>query len=310
MGRPLTLILMGATFCGGLLGGLPALAQDVADDEPDQRPNIAPAPIRPAHGLHFSDRQIDRWLFGLDGDVDSARLLSESRLKSRIGYIDQLCILTPDQRKKLELAGRGDIKRFFDQVAERKKAFYHEKSRDEVLQSVELARLLGQAYRSGIFSDASMFAKVLGAILDPAQLIRYRRDGNGSRLTRYQARLEWVALTLQKGLSLSDGQRIRLLCILLEETRPPRRFGPIDYYGIMVQASRIPEGRLKPIFSVREWDGFQKEIDEARRREGELRESGYLPEEDDQPDRETARQIRTGLIRGLRTTHPQQRITD
>ena len=111
-------------------------------------------------------------------------------------------------------------------------------------------------------------------------------------------------MTLQKGLSLSDGQRIRILCVLLEETRPPRRFGPIDYYGIMYQASRIPESRLRPIFSDREWDAFRREIDEARRREGELRESGYLPEEDDQPDRETARQIRTDLIRGPQTTHP------
>ena len=111
-------------------------------------------------------------------------------------------------------------------------------------------------------------------------------------------------MTLQKGLSLSDGQRIRVLCILLEETLPPRRFGPIDYYGIMYQAARIPESRLRPIFSDREWEAFRREIDEARRREGELRESGYLPEEVDQPDRETARQLRTDLIRGPQTTHP------
>ena len=175
MGRRFAaMILLAASLCGSLVLALPVQAQDDAEDEPDPKPLIVPAPIRPNPGLQFSDRQIDRWLFGLDGDADSARLLSELRLKSRIDYIDRLCSLTPDQRRKLELAGRGDIKRFFDQVAERKKEFRpKEKSRDAVLESVERMRLLGQSYRSGIFGDPSMFAKVLGAILKSgANLIR------------------------------------------------------------------------------------------------------------------------------------------
>ena len=213
MGSRFAPILLAAALCGSFVGCSPLLAQDDGDDEPDPRPKIAPAPIRPVPDLQFSERQIDRWLFGLDGNVDSARLLSVSRLKSRIGYIDRLCILTPDQRKKLELAGRGDIKRFFDEVAERKKAFHlKDKSRDEVMQSVEQANHLGRSYRSGLFGGRSLFEKVLQAILDPAQglLYRrdlYRRDRTTVPLDRFQARLEWVALTLQKGLSLSDGQR-------------------------------------------------------------------------------------------------------
>ena len=112
---------------------------------------------------------------------------------------------------------------------------------------------MGGDYRSTLFDDQSMFGKVLGMTLDPEQADRYRRNRDDARLSRHQSRVEWVALTLQKNLSLSDGQRVRLLSVLLEETRPPQRFGPSDYYGIMYQASRIPETRLRPIFAEAEW---------------------------------------------------------
>ena len=122
MGRRFAPILLAATLCGSLVGCSPVLAQDDADDEPDQsRKSPLPRSGR-TRPFHFSERQIDRWIFGLDGDVDSARLLSESRLKSTDRLHRSTPPLTPDQRKKLELAGRGDIKRFFDQVTEKKKA--------------------------------------------------------------------------------------------------------------------------------------------------------------------------------------------
>ena len=162
MGRRFAPILLAATICGSLVVGLPVLAQDDADDEPDQRPKIAPARSSGPR-LRFSDRQIDRWLFGLDGDVDSARLLSESRLKSRIDYIDRLCSLTPDQRKKLELAGRGDIKRFFDQVAERKKEFHP--GRKAAMRSCSPwseVNVLGKSYRSGLFGGWSCCKRCSG----------------------------------------------------------------------------------------------------------------------------------------------------
>ena len=50
------------------------------------------------------------------GDPDGARRRLESRLKSRIEQIDRVCKLTPEQRNKLNVAGRGDIKRAFARI--------------------------------------------------------------------------------------------------------------------------------------------------------------------------------------------------
>ena len=52
------------------------------------------------------------------GDPERARRRLESRLKSRIEQIDRACKLTQDQRSKLNVAGRGDIKRAFARAEE------------------------------------------------------------------------------------------------------------------------------------------------------------------------------------------------
>ncbi|MGP0065428.1 MAG: hypothetical protein ACLQGP_17720 [Isosphaeraceae bacterium] len=262
--------MLAAMISGDLCPDRSARAQGKTDDEE------APAPA-----FRASDRQIFDWIFASDGDIDSARKLTESRLKSRIDDIDHHCGLNPDQRKKLVMAGRGDIKRFFDRVQETRNRFRRRAmDQAELFRAVDEARGMGREYQATLFHSRSIFAKVLGATLAPEQANRYRRDRDEARLHRHQSRVEWAALTLQKQLFLSDGQRVRLLGVLLEETRPPRRFGPSDYYGIMYQAAKIPETRLKPIFAESEWRLLEREFVEARSQERFLKESGYLPEED------------------------------
>ena len=58
--------------------------------------------------------------WSLAGRPGAVRQRLESRLKSRIEQIDRVCKLTPDQRSKLNVAGRGDIKRAFARADELK----------------------------------------------------------------------------------------------------------------------------------------------------------------------------------------------
>jgi hypothetical protein len=286
MSRRFTMLWLSAMLSGSPGTDRPARAQDGAE-------LLAPDPARMPGKviIRVSHRELDRWVFASDGDADSARMLSESRLRSRINDIDHLCGLNPDQRKKLEAAGRGDIKRFFDRVESKRESLCIAEGlpADELRQGMIEVRKLGDEYRVFPFDDRSMFGKVLGLALDREQAERYRRGRDDDRLSRHQSRLRWVAQTLQKDLSLSDDQRVRFLCVLLEETRPPRRFGPSDYYGIMYQASRLPEARLSPIFAEVEWRAIRREFEDARRQEGALEESGSLPDGDDRPARDAPR---------------------
>ncbi len=261
-----------ACFCAGP----PASAQE--SDEPEEDAPAAP-PV-PRRVVRIPDRQFERWLFGIDGNAETARRIAEARLRSRIGFIDQLCGISREQSKKLELAGRGDLKHFFDHVQEmRERCRAAEDDIVRLRRIVEEAQDQGKVFRQQLFNDESMFAKTLRTTLDAEQSVRYLKRWNEPRLLRHQSRVEWVSRTLQKNLALSEGERLRLLAVLLEETRPPRDSGPADYYGILFQASRIPENKLRSILDETEWRLLLLEFEEARRRQPMLRESGLLPED-------------------------------
>ena len=58
--------------------------------------------------------QFDRMIFQQDQSPDAARAATEPMLTKEIVEIDRSCALSPAQKHKLFLMGRGDIKRFFD----------------------------------------------------------------------------------------------------------------------------------------------------------------------------------------------------
>ena len=106
MWRQFILLLLAATISGSLGTDRSARAQGEGEAEAEEPEKPAPVPdaVR-VRAVQISDRQVDRWVFANDGDVDSARMLTESRLKSRIGYIDHLCGLSPDQRRSWRWPG-------------------------------------------------------------------------------------------------------------------------------------------------------------------------------------------------------------
>ena len=257
------------------LGGGVAVGQDV-----DKGGKAAPARPIPLRAFPITDRLFDRWVFPKEMDIDTARRLAEARLRSRIAFVDLICGISPEQRRKLEVAGQGEIKAFFDNLAQ-----FRARVRSAGYDIEELDRLGVEVRRQAMFylqlgSDGSRFSKVLRATLDREQSARYRERWDEVRLLQYQSRVEWVCVTLQKNHAYSVGERFRLVVVMLEETRPLRVFGPGDYYGVMCQAARIPEPRIRPIFFQDEdWRALQAEFDDARRRERFLRDSGCLPED-------------------------------
>src|SRR4051812_343244 len=266
-------LLLAATVLA--LAGTGQLAR--AQDEPELEQAEEP-PLQRVYTI--TDEQFDRVLFGARRDRDTARSLLESRLKSRIESLNRLYGITKDERKKLELAGRGDIKRFFDRVEEtRKQLQLATTDRIQFSRAVEELHALSRHYESGIFHEESMSSKTLKKILRQNPGIPTEKDRGGKRIRLYQSRVEWVVLTLQKSLFLSDPQRHQLLTLFLEETHPPRRFGPYDYHGIILQASALPEAKLKPIFDDTQWRALLREFEGAKRMKQSLQDEGYLPGE-------------------------------
>jgi hypothetical protein len=117
----------------------------------------------------------DRWLFD-DGRSEQGRQRHlEDILDAKVEIAGLVYKLNGPQREKLRVAGRGDIKRFFDQVADRRREFEIERRSFQTGRAA-LARLapLSQTYQLGPFGAGSLFTKTLRKINDE------REDGQPS----------------------------------------------------------------------------------------------------------------------------------
>ena len=128
-----------------------------------------------------AERKFDGTFFDArrDPSVDAAQVRLSRVLKKRIEAIHRSCGLTESQTKKLELAGRGVIKRLIDNIAERKQAFLSEgrddfAARKYLLESPEILALR-KKLRDGPFEEESLFAKTIASILTPEQAAKYAK---------------------------------------------------------------------------------------------------------------------------------------
>ena len=70
-----------------------------------------------------TDDLLDQWVFQRDRDAAGARKRLDAQLALQVEAIDRACALTDAQKQKLRLAGRGDIRRFFDRYEAVKQRF-------------------------------------------------------------------------------------------------------------------------------------------------------------------------------------------
>jgi hypothetical protein len=199
--------------------------------------------------------QFDRW-YSLQirprvGDFDQL----EMRLARRLLELDEECHLTAAQIKKLRLAGRGDVKRLKDRVNQIARTMENPHSSVEDLRAArlemsDLDRRAGQR----LFGDDSLFCKNIASTLDRDQAAALEKAICERNLIRHRTAVDLATRTLKSNLGMTDYQCDRLAELLLQEARPPKKFGAApDVALILFQASRIPEARIRPIFSDAQW---------------------------------------------------------
>jgi hypothetical protein len=229
--------------------------------------------------------EFPRLAFGL-GEKDEARRRLEARLKSRIDQIDRLCKLAPEQRQKLSVAGRGDIRREFAELEEFSKKLASRNDFRAPLDRAIPEQVVAKVIRSresvmdaDCFGDGSLFSKVLKNTLSREQVAVREKAVKDAATAQHRGTIRWAIGSMEPWLQLSHEQHDRLESLLSEKTRPPRKFGAYDYYGLMFQASTLPEKELKSIFNDVQWQKVQQQIAEARRLEETLRLGGFLPDD-------------------------------
>jgi hypothetical protein len=287
LGRSILFMAMLAIVSRGSV----ARAQD--DDEPDENQNAQAAGRMRAVIVQqtASVEQVDQWVFGRFGGSGGARNKLDSSLKLRIEDLDRTCHISDLQKKKLLLAGRGDIKRFFDRIDDLKSKFQSGQNdpNGNIWQDIQPLQV---ELNAGLFGDASIYKKTIGKTLEGDQISRYESLLRERTLVRYRATIEWFVVHLDKGLGLSDDQRQRFVELLATESRPPRKFGQGDYWYLMLQTARLPESRLKPILDAPQWRLLSRQFAQAKGMEPWLKSNGVIRDDEKENEGGPAATIR------------------
>jgi hypothetical protein len=192
--------------------------------------------------------------------------------------VDRICVLSDAQRKKLQLAGRGDIKRFFDHVEESRKQIHHEPiGRAELMLILQEFQRRPPNSRPDLFGESSLFSKTLKNTLSADQFARYQKVTRDEIAAHHRSTIKWVVGNMDTTLRLSQEQHRRLEVLLVEETQPPKRFGEYDYYGVLFQMSLLSPKKLRRIFDDEQWGKLTLQFGEAARLGPMLKEGGFLP---------------------------------
>jgi hypothetical protein len=126
-----------------------------------------------------ADDSFDDWAFGGVQGETRFRDQLDKLLQRRIREVEQIFQLTDAQRRKLLLAGRGDIKRLLEVIDDARSEF--QLARSDLHRLTELRsdlRLVELRIIEGPFGLGSLFDKTLRKMIDE-KLLRRRRAAGG-----------------------------------------------------------------------------------------------------------------------------------
>jgi hypothetical protein len=276
-----TLLALGLLLTASVLFAQAQDDPDIVDDGP-QANNVE---IEANPGLN--DATFDQWVFGNSmqmANASAARVQIEKSLDLQIASVNGVCPISEAQRKKLRLAGRGDVKRFFDKVEEKRTRFnLVKKDQNKIGEFYQEVIPLQAMLNAGLFREGSLFFKTLQSTLNDEQATKFAKLQEERRRFRWRAKVELVVDMWTNTLGLADDRRQRLVDAILDEIPAPKALGQMDYYFVMFKLSRMPEETLRPIFNDGQWKLFDRQLKQAGGFRMMLKQQGYASEDVDDP---------------------------
>lgn len=211
-----------------------------------------------------------------------ARKRMESAIDSELQWIEGRCRLTDVQKKKLRLAGRGDIGSFFSRAEElRAKVVGRTLGRQEYMElSMEMS-LLRMTTQNCLLGEASLFRKTLRRTLDDEQRVEYQRLLRQRQLDAAESGFSvWDRVNNNNarinGLKLNPETRRKVCELIVEQGRMPESSTPYMNYIVLLEANRI-EDQVRPLMDNEQWEAFQKLVAQAQRVEPSIRRYAQWP---------------------------------
>jgi hypothetical protein len=226
---------------------------------------VAPEPVDVVGQLAaWTEKQFDGWVDQIvrginDRDSADGGGLSQ-RLALELDRIEATCKTSAAQRKKLQIAGLGDIKRFLDEMRAMKRRYRQMKGDPNEFGKMQ-QRLATIQTSSGaaIFGDSSLLAKTLRMTLSAEQAAAMKQAEDESRAFARRAAVEQAVEVCDIAVGLKDEQRRKLTEFFASEERQGKRAGepePSQAFSMFFTRARASEAKFKAIFDTRQWRGM------------------------------------------------------
>lgn len=235
-----------------------------------------------AQGFQMGIEQFDSWIFEQHGNENGAREALESKIDLEIRRIEQSLVLSEDQKNRVRLGGRGDIKRFFNRVAHARNEFRElELDQNNINEAYQLAMPLQQELAVGLFEDGSLFAKVLRTTLaaEQRQLLQERESSRRKQTIEAYAKSYVTQLEMQ--LPMTAAQRDQLLALANEKIGKVTPDSLHLIHLMQYHMSQLPEEELEEIFDAGQLNVFRKVKARHAAMAPFLRQQGLLDDLDD-----------------------------
>jgi hypothetical protein len=241
----------------------------------------AAAEARQPQRVMFANENFDQWIFPGVNNAELGRLRLQTQANLRLAEINRTCQLSAAQKEKLQLAARGDMQRFADQVEEVRRKFEAVKNDQNAMGQIwQEIQPLQVKQANGLLGADALLTKVLSKTLNAEQAAAYQRVNDERRRFHYRASIATSLITLENTVPLKHEQREALTKLLLEQTQPPAATGQYDYYLVMYRLAHLPAGKVQSLVDVRQWKGLQQQLNQYRGMQSFLIEQGLLTREE------------------------------
>jgi hypothetical protein len=230
----------------------------------------------------WTDQQLDQWVFQQYGNASTARVRLKDLLKLYMENVDQICSLSDAQKQKLQLAGQGDVERFFRKYTEVKTKFQTIRNdQQKVNQVFQDIRPLQAKLTTGLFDRDSLLQKCLVNTINRKQFLQYLKVDKDRQRFHHEARIGVIISLLDQAAPVTAEQRRELSELLRRETKPLGKSSQYDHYAMMYQAAKIDDGKFQQILDDIQWLIFKQQLSQMRGMEQWLKKNGILSDDDD-----------------------------
>lgn len=189
---------------------------------------------------------VEQWIFQQQGSAIEGRKKLESQLSLELGMLKNSLQLDDAQIAKIELAGKGDIKRFFDRIsAVVSKIEAMEMNQNQMGEAYQLTIPLATEVNTGLFNESSLMHKVLHGSISAEQSQLLLAEAKLRRKLLVESLIKGFVMTLGRTVPMTADQSRKMIDILVSKTQNDRLEGEYASYLIAYRWSTVPEEQLQ-----------------------------------------------------------------